>query len=1094
MAENDKNLDLLEKRLENLVRTQIDFQKEIIQIRQEIALLRGESGASPPVQEEKPPVRPPVQTPPHRPQWPQPPEKPTFRGPEAPPQTPPKASNELPPKWSASPPPEAQQPPQQPLKQGPPRPIQTPPRTAGDPPPPRQQTGGYRQSPPPPPREAGAPNFGYWAGSEREARPPRFKNRSELEKFIGENLISKIGIIVLIIGVGIGAKYAIDKGWITPLMRVIFGYAVGFGLLGFAVKLKPKYHNFSAVLLSGGMAIMYFITYFAYALYELIPQPAAFALMVIFTVFTVAAAIIYSRQVIAHVGLVGAYAVPFLLSNNSGNYPFLFTYMALINVGILAVSVKKYWKPLSFTAFVFTWATFGGWFATKYRDENHFFIALLFLGIFFATFYLVTIIQHRLFEERTDMADQVLTIFNAIVFYGFTVAMIDQAGAYNRYITLFTYTWLFTVAVLITSLRDYRRALLYAGFAGNWLLFFTWFSGKYRTDEHFFLALTFLGIFFATFYLVTIVQHRFFEQLTGLGDLILTIFNTFIFYGFSFAILFQSAHYGRFLTQFTYLGAFTLAILIVSIRDYRRPLLLVSFACTWLIFFYWYMTKYRADEHFYLGASFLGAFFLIFYITALVHSHIFKERAVVENVAPILTNSFIFFGIGYSMLHVRPEFANYMGLYTMAHAAFHFLFAAGTSRARAFPIEITYLLAALVLTFITIAVPVQFDGNVITLVWAVEGAILFGIGRMKQIPLYEYFSYPLMILATGSLANDWIASWGARDPFELAKNTYPLANGIFISAIVYVLSLAFVYYINRDERYETPTGNEDVRKAVKYLTGSVALLALYNTFRAEIGNYFNYETVRTGVKDRGYPYTDGNLTSLNIIWQLNYTMLFLTLLAGVNIRKLKSLAVGSVNIAAGVIIALLFCTAALLLFGDLRESYRLQREAEFFYRGIFLIVVRYISLVLAGGLFFALYRYTKQHFLQRIIAPITLTLGFDALFYPLLLIIVSSELINCMDLAGYNDSYKLGLSILWGVYALFLVVIGIYFKKRHLRIGAIVLFAITLAKLFLYDISQLSTVAKTVVFVSVGILMLIVSFLYNKYKTVIFGMDDNLPG
>ena len=899
---------------------------------------------------------------------------------------------------------------------------------------------------------------------------------------------------MLIIGVGIGAKYAIDKGWITPIMRIIFGYAVGFSLLGLAVKLKPKYHNFSAVLLSGGMAIMYFITYFAYSLYELIPQSAAFALMVIFTIFTAASAIIYNRQWIAHVGLVGAYAVPFLLSNNSGNYPFLFTYMALINVGILAVSVKKYWKPLSYTAFIFTWLTFGGWFATKYRDEDHFFLALLFLGIFFATFYLVTIIQHRLFKERTDGADLALTVFNAVIFYGFSVAIIDQAGVYSRFVTLFTYSLIFTIAVLITSLKDYRRALLYVAFAGNWVIFFTWFSGKYRPDEHFFLALVFLGIFFATFYLVTIIQHRWFEELTGVGDLVLTIFNTFIFYGFSFAILDQSTDYGRFLTQFAYIGAFTLAVLIISIRDYRRPLLLVSFASTWLIFFYWYVTKYRTEDHFILGLWFLGAYFLIFYVTALVHSHYFKEKAVVENIAPILTNSFIFFGIGYFMLDAKPWFAAYMGLYTMAHAGFHFIFAAGTSRAKSFPIEITYLLAALVLTFITIAVPVQFDGNVVTLVWAVEGAILFTIGRTKRIPIYEYFSYPLIFLATLSLGLDWINSYGNRDAYDLAKNTYPLANGIFVSALVYVASLAVIYYVNRDERFETANGDESVRTSVKYIIGGVALIALYNTFRAEIGNYFNYEFVRTSVKRGSSTESDYDLTFLNVIWQVDYTMLFLSLLALVDIRKLKSHAIASINIAAGILISVLFCTAGMLIMAELRESYILQRGADLFYRGIFHIAVRYISLAFAAGLFFALYRYTKQQFLQKLVAPIALTLGFDALFYTLLLITVSSEFINIMDLSGYKDSYKLGLSILWGAYALFLVVVGIYFKKRHLRIGAIVLLGITLAKLFLYDISQLSTIEKTGVFVSVGILMLIVSFLYTKYKSVIFGIDENLPG
>ena len=84
-----------------------------------------------------------------------------------------------------------------------------------------------------------------------------------------------------------------------------------------------------------------------------------------------------------------------------------------------------------------------------------------------------------------------------------------------------------------------------------------------------------------------------------------------------------------------------------------------------------------------------------------------------------------------------------------------------------------------------------------------------------------------------------------------------------------------------------------------------------------------------------------------------------------------------------------------------------------------------------------------------------------------------------------SQSYKLELSILWGAYSLLLIMLGIWKKKKHLRLGAIGLFAVTLVKLFFYDISQLETIAKTIVFVSLGILLLIISFLYNKYKHII---------
>ncbi|MEX1382291.1 DUF2339 domain-containing protein, partial [Lutibacter sp.] len=141
--------------------------------------------------------------------------------------------------------------------------------------------------------------------------------KSDIEKFIGENLINKIGIIVIIIGVSIGAKYAIDNNLISPTVRIILGYLVGLGLFVFALKLKENYLQFSAALYSGAMAIIYFITYAAFSYYSLFPAAVAYSIMVITTVLTVFGALKYDKQVIAHIGLVGAYSIPFLLSKET---------------------------------------------------------------------------------------------------------------------------------------------------------------------------------------------------------------------------------------------------------------------------------------------------------------------------------------------------------------------------------------------------------------------------------------------------------------------------------------------------------------------------------------------------------------------------------------------------------------------------------------------------------------------------------------------------------------------------------------------------------------------------------------------------------
>jgi len=209
--------------------------------------------------------------------------------------------------------------------------------------------------------------------NKKAGKPPKIK--SDLEKFIGENLINKIGIAITVIGVAIGTKYSIEHDLISPLTRIILGYLIGLVLIGFGIKLKKKYEDFSAVLVSGAMAIMYFITFAAYNFYGLIPQTFAFVLMLLFTAFTVVAALNYNKQVIAHIGLVGAYAVPFLLSEDSGRVEILFSYMAIINIGILLISFKKYWKALYNSAFVMTWVIYFSWYFLDYYVDEHFRLA-----------------------------------------------------------------------------------------------------------------------------------------------------------------------------------------------------------------------------------------------------------------------------------------------------------------------------------------------------------------------------------------------------------------------------------------------------------------------------------------------------------------------------------------------------------------------------------------------------------------------------------------------------------------------------------------------------------------------------------------------
>jgi uncharacterized membrane protein len=683
------------------------------------------------------------------------------------------------------------------------------------------------------------------------------KVSNELEKFIGENLINKIGIGILIIGVAIGAKYSIENNLISPLTRIILGYLLGLGLLALSMKLKPKYENFSAVLVSGAMAILYFLTYAAYSYYELIPQTITFVLMFVFTAFTVFAALQYNKQLIAHIGLVGAYAVPFLLSDGSGNATVLFSYMAIINIGILVLAFYKYWKPLNYVSFILTWLIYLSWFNVNYNTTNDFATALIFSSVFFIVFY-------------------------------------------------------------------------------------------------------------ATFLAYKLIKKESFETL----DIILLLVNSFIFYGFGYAIL---------------------------------------------------------DNH--------------------------------ETGSQLL------------------------GLFTLCNAIIHFIVSVIIYRLKLADKNLFYLVVGLVLVFITITIPVQLNGNWVTLLWTTEAALLFWIGRTKSISTYEYISYPLMALAILSLYEDWSRGYMSYWDMNNSNKITPLLNIYFLTTLLLVAAFGFIYVINKNKSYlPEKSSKNDNQKTISFVVPAIIISTIYIGLFLEIDHYFQalYNASGLTFNNEEYHeyYNNYSLLKFKTIWLLIYSMVFVSAMSFFNIKKLQNKTFGFINIVLNSIVVFFFLTLGLYALSELRDNYLSQNLSEYYHIGTWYIAIRYVSYVFVALTLFVSYKYVLETFMK-----ITNKVPFSISFYTIILWIASSELVNLLDISGSTQSYKLGLSILWGVYSLLLIALGIWKKRKHLRIAAIVLFSVTLIKLFFYDISHLGTISKTIVFVSLGILLLIISFLYNKFKS-----------
>jgi uncharacterized membrane protein len=273
-----------------------------------------------------------------------------------------------------------------------------------------------------------------------------FKEKNpDLEKFIGENLINKLGILILVLGISFFVKYAIDKDWINEPARVGIGILCGSLVMAIAHKLKKNYASFSSVLVAGAISIFYFTIYIAFHEYQLFSQTVAFIIMALITAFSTLVSVSYNRQELAVLSLIGGFAAPFMLSTGEGNYVVLFTYVAILNIGILAVSYFKKWKVSTILAFVFTTLLFSGWCAVKIGNSKFSHAGALTFATIFYFIFSVTIVLNNLRNKGVfSTIEYFILVANTFVFFGIGILILNDLES--------NFTGIFTLLLAIYNI------------------------------------------------------------------------------------------------------------------------------------------------------------------------------------------------------------------------------------------------------------------------------------------------------------------------------------------------------------------------------------------------------------------------------------------------------------------------------------------------------------------------------------------------------------------------------------------------------------------------------------------------------------------
>ncbi len=237
-----------------------------------------------------------------------------------------------------------------------------------------------------------------------------------MEYAVASNWLLRIGVLILVTGIGFFLKYSIDSGLLGEKARVALSVLAGIGMIVGGVRLLDgRYHLLSQGLLGGGITVLYFSVFAAFSFYHLMPVFPAFALMIAVTASASALAVRLDSMLVAIFAIIGGYCTPILLSTGQVNFAGLYSYMLLLGIGILAINWYKQWHLLNFLSFVFNYLLFFG--ALSAYEARYFWEVLPFLTAFFVLYSTMIFMFCLVNRVKSTLLDLLALMINAAVYF-----------------------------------------------------------------------------------------------------------------------------------------------------------------------------------------------------------------------------------------------------------------------------------------------------------------------------------------------------------------------------------------------------------------------------------------------------------------------------------------------------------------------------------------------------------------------------------------------------------------------------------------------------------------------------------------------------
>ncbi|WP_201546080.1 DUF2339 domain-containing protein [Psychrobacter immobilis] len=183
--------------------------------------------------------------------------------------------------------------------------------------------------------------------------------------FFGGNLVVRVGVLVLLVGVVLLLRLLSDYIEIPVALKLMSIGIIGLGLAALGLKLAKNRFAYGITLQGAGLAIAYLTTFFAYSVYQVLASVPSFIGLGILSAITIGLAVRQNALPLALLALSGGFFAPILTSSDIGNLVTLFSYYLLLNVTIAVIAHYRTWKMLNLLGVVVTFGLAYYWGATE---------------------------------------------------------------------------------------------------------------------------------------------------------------------------------------------------------------------------------------------------------------------------------------------------------------------------------------------------------------------------------------------------------------------------------------------------------------------------------------------------------------------------------------------------------------------------------------------------------------------------------------------------------------------------------------------------------------------------------------------------------